>query len=534
MTAWHHRRIVLGALVISLVLGANCAARAEDTLVVGQAGDPLTLDPHANPGLVEASVMSNLFDTLIIFDKNMQIQSGLAVSWENPEPDRWIFHLRKGVKFHNGADLTASDVKYSIERVKNWKPYGGNTGVAFYLNGVDTVTALDPLTVEIRTKGPFGPMLRSLRAIYIVNKEYVEKLTAEKGVEVVGHAPMGTGAFKFVEWVPGDHVTMEGFDGWWAGKAGVERVVFRQIANNATRTAALLSGEIQIATELPPRDVQRVKDSPIANVTILEGMRTVNFRFDTVREKTPGVPGMPNPLRDLRVREAINYAIDTGTIIKVVMNGFASPAEQLAGHQHFGWSPNIKHLPYDPTMAKKLLAEAGFPHGFPLQVDSTNNRYVNDEQICLAVAQMLTKVEIKATCRARSKQIAFAEFNDKRILCCSMYIFSFVTPTADLAGNLETNLHTPTADGTYGASNGGDPSTPRYSNPEADKLIEAAGKETNEAKRQALLQRASETIMANYPLVPLHYQNDIYGILKKVAWTPKPDQYLTVSDATWR
>lgn len=334
--------------------------------------------------------------------------------------------------------------------MKNWQPYGGNSGIAVYISGIESVEVIDPLTVQINTYGLYGPLLRNLRAAYIMNKAYTEKMTAEQGIEEVGRSPMGTGPFQFVEWVPGDHMTMERFDDYWGEKAGVETVVFRQISNNATRTAALLSGEIQIATELPPRDVPRVENSPTTKVEILDGMRTVNFRFDTIREETPGIPGIPNPLRDVRVREAINYAINADAITKIVMNGFATPSTQLAGRQHFGWSPAIERSSYDPEKAKALLAEAGYEDGFPIRVDSPNNRYVNDEQICLAVAQMLTQVGLQATCRARPKQIFFREVQDDTIQCCSMFMFSFVTPTADIAGNLEANFHTPTADGLFG------------------------------------------------------------------------------------
>ena len=147
---------------------------------------------------------------------------------------------------------------------------------------------------------------------------------------------------------------------------------------------------------------------------------------------------------------------------------------------------------------------------------------------------MLTKVGIQASCRARSKQIVFKEFYDKTILCCSMFVFSYVVPTADIAGNMETNFHSPTADGLYGASNGGDPKTPQYSNPAVDKLIEAAAQETDTEKRKQILHKASDAIMADYPIVPLHYQNDIYGISKKVSWKPREDYYLTMYDATWK
>ena len=533
------RKLLVGGAAVLLAASAAmlpASGSMAQTLVIGQAGDGLTLDPHAFNGIVEASIMSNLFDPMIAFDKEMNIDpsKSLIESWENPEPERWVFHVREGVKFHNGAELTAEDVAFSLERMLNWEVFGAMTGIAFYINAIESVEVTGPHTVEVKTKGPFGPMLRHLRTVYVVNKAHVEQVTEEKGVEEVSRQPVGTGAFKLVEWVAGDHVTLERNDDWWAGEAGIEKVIFRQIANNATRTAALLSGEIQIATELPPHDVPRVESNGDTDVVVLDGMRTVNFKFDTGRDETPGIAGMKNPLQDKRVRMAINHAIDQDAIIKVVMNSFATPAEQISGRQHFGWSPNVERLAFDPDRAKELLAEAGYQDGFPLRVDSTNNRYVNDEQICLAVAQMLTKVGIQANCRARSKQIAFKEYYDKNILCCSMFVFSYVVPTADIAGNMETNFHTPTPDGKYGASNGGNPETPQYSNPEVDKLIEAAARETESEKRLALLQKASETIMADYPIVPLHYQNDIYGISNKVDWQPRPDYFLTMFDAKWK
>ncbi len=172
--------------------------------------------------------------------------------------------------------------------------------------------------------------------------------------------------------------------------------------------------------------------------------------------------------------------------------------------------------------------------GFPLRIDSTNNRYVNDESICLTVSQMLNKVGIQATCRARPKQVVFKEIYDPNILCCSMFVFSFVTPTGDIAGNLESNFHTPSSTSGYGAYNGGDAATPQYSNPAADLLIEAASAETDQDKRLKILQAASTVIMNDYAIVPLHYQNDIYGMSKTVDWQPRPDYFLTMFDAKFK
>src|SRR6516162_4247488 len=175
-----------GAAFVSLTVGATLAilatstpAQSAEPLVIGQAGDPVTLDAHGNNGIVEASVQSNIFETLVTLDKKMEIQPALATRWENPEPDRWVFHLRPGVKFQNGAPLTAQDVAFSFQRLINWKPFGVMTGLAFYFHGVKSVTALDPLTVELRTSGPFATMLRNMRTAYIVNEAYIEKVTTE-------------------------------------------------------------------------------------------------------------------------------------------------------------------------------------------------------------------------------------------------------------------------------------------------------------------------------------------------------------------
>ena len=516
------RQPLLAAKLLALAVLMGCwssLASAQDALIVGQVGDALTLDPHANIGIVEASMASNIFDPLVVLDKNMDVQPGLAETWENPDPVTWIFHLRQGVRFHDGSALTAEDVKFSIDRILGWKPFGTMGGVKAYIRPIASARVLDAHTVELKTKKPFGPMLRSLRTAFIVSKAHVEKITAEKGIEAVSLNPMGTGAFKLVEWAPGDYLKVVRNDDWWGGRPAVRTINFRQISNNATRVAALLSGEIHIATELPPRDVDVVKAHAQTTVVILDGMRTVNYKFDTIRDVTPGVPGMPNPLKKRKVRMAINHGINAEAIVKVVMNGYARPATQLAGDKHFGWNPDISRLPYDPVKARSLLAEAGYPDGFPLRIDSTNNRYVNDEQICLTVSQMLNKVGIKASCRARPKQVVFKEIYDPNILCCSMFVFSFVTPTADLAGNLESNFH---SDG-YGNR--------QYSNRAADVLIEAASSETDEDNRRAILQGASTVIMADFAIVPLHYQNDIYGMSKKVDWRPRPDYFLTMFDA---
>ena len=514
-----------------LLVGWAGTSVAQETLVIGQVGDAITLDPHANNGIVEASMASNIFDPMIILDKDMAVQPGIAVSWEAKDPVTWNFGIRKGVKFHDGTPLTAEDVKFSIDRILNWKSFGAMGGIKAYITPISSVRVIDQHTVEVKTVKPWGPILSTLRVVFITSKAHVEKVTKEKGVEAVSLNPMGSGAYKLIEWVPGDHLTMEANQNWWGGKPAVKTITFRQISNYATRVAALLSGEIHIATGLPVRDVKRVESNSATKVTVLDGMRTVNYKFDTTRDVTPGVPDIPNPFKKRKVRMAMNHAINSEAIIKVVMNGFARPATQLAGDKHLGWNPTIERLPYDPEKARQLLKEAGYPNGFKLRIDSTNNRYINDEAICLTVAQMINKVGVKATCRARPKQVVFKEIYDPKILCCSMFVFSFVTPTGDIAGNMESNFHTPTE--LYGGYNGGKPEQANYSNAAADLLIEAASAETDYNVRKTILQAASTVIMHDYPIVPLHYQNDIYGMSTKVNWTPRPDMFLTMFDAKW-
>ncbi len=505
-------------------LGAAPGSIAQEALIVAEQQSPNTLDPHANNGIPTASHASNFYDPLLVTDRSMTLQPALAESWENPDPTTWIFHLRPGVKFHNGAPLTAEDVKFSIDRVVNWEAFAGFGGVGYINCCIASTRVIDDLTVEVTTSEPFGPILRSLRTTYIVNKEHTEKIIADEGVEAVGQQAMGTGAFKLVEWVKGDRLTMERNDDWWGGEVGVPRVIFREISNQPTRVAALLSGEIHIAAELPPRDVQRVDNGDDTKAVLLDGMRTVGFRFDTIRDETPGVPGMANPLLDRRVRKAISHAIDADAIVKIVMDGKALTNTQMAGRHHFGFNPGIERPEHNIELGKQLLAEAGYEDGFPLTIDSSNNRYVNDEQICLAVAQMVNQVNIQATCRARPVNVfGTAIYRQGDQGEGSMWIFSHVTPTADIAGNLESNFHT--NDGVLGTFN------PGYTNPAVDSLIELANQTTDEAERRSHLQAAVSLIMEDAAYLPLHYQFEIYGMRSNVDWEPRPDSFMTMYDA---
>ncbi|WDR01317.1 ABC transporter substrate-binding protein [Devosia algicola] len=520
----NYRWIGIGAIVLCVAMSSS-SAFAEGELIIAEAQSPNTLDPQANNNIPTASISSNIYDTLVGMDRDMNVVPALALSWETPDATTWVFKLRPDVKFHNGADLTAEDVKFSIDRVANWEPEGGFGGVGYISCCIASTSVVDPLTIEIKTKEPFGALLRSLRTTFIMNKENTEKLMADGGIEAVSNSPMGTGAFKFVEWIKGDHISLVRNDDWWGPDVGIEKLTFREISSEPTRVAALLSGEVDIASNISPQNEARLQSSDGVSSIAVEGMRTVGYRFDAIRAQTPGIPGMDNPLLDRRVRQAIIESVDEDAIIKVVMNGKATINTQMAGRQHLGFNPRIERLPYDPEHAKTLLAEAGYADGFPLTIDSTNNRYVNDEQICLAVTQMITKIGIQATCRGRPASVfGPAIYQQGDAGDGSMWVFSHVTPTADISGNLESNFHS--NDGTFGAFN------PGYSNVAVDRLIELSNQTTDQDDRRAYLEGAVSLIMEDAVYLPLHYQFDIYGMRDSVQWEPRADGFMTMSDAT--
>ena len=373
------------ALLIGLALPGTAPAQQGARLTVGLSAEPTTLDPHLSGEIPAHNIARNIFDALLVRDEAMRLTGSLAESWRLVSPTTYQFKLRRGVKFHNGEPFNAEAVKFSIERQLTHPKSRAKAA----LGPVERVEIVDEYTVNVVSKGPFPVLLA--RMTYAGSGSVVmlpPKYVAEKGDDFAAH-PIGTGPFKFVEWVKGDRVTLEANPDYWRAKPKVQRVTFRFIPETATRIASLLNGETDIIENIPPDQVDRVAGSPNATVgKTSDGMIVAYYQFDTRAD---------SPVKNVKVRQAISHAIDWDTIVKDLLRGHARRRPVPLDPGDLGMNGAIKGYPYDPAKAKQLLAEAGFPSGFSFTMPTSNGRYMEDRAVSEAIAAYLGKVGIKAT-----------------------------------------------------------------------------------------------------------------------------------------
>ena len=487
------------------------------TLKVGLASGAYTMDPQAFNETATNSILSNIFDTLVRFDENIQIHPDLAVSWTNPEPKVWIIKLRKGVKFHNGNTFNADDVVFTFNRIKNWKKSGFKGKVSM----IDKVEKIDDYTVKFITKKAFPVFLRKLTYVNMLDKETVEG----KSDEWIGLHPIGTGPYKFVLWRKGDQIKFKANPNYWAGKPKFDDLIFRVLSNNATRTAAILSGEVDLINRVPVVDVNRIKNNDKLNTFVKPGLRLIYLQMDQFREKTPYVKSAngKNPFLDVRVRRALYYGINEDAIIKFIMKSFAVPAAQFSPSVVVGYDPSIKRVKYDPAKAKKLLAQAGYPNGFSVVLDAPNNRYINDAQIAQAVASSLAKIGITVKVNATPKSSFFPRTAKQDT---SFFLIGWASSDGDGSSILDGVIHSKDDVKGYGRYNNG-----KYSNPKVDKLIEESDANMNPPSRVKQMQEAQQiALVQDQNIIPLHYQVDIYASSKKIKFAPRTDSRIWAFD----
>lgn len=507
------KKIILGLATVALL----CTAGNAQTLRIGLASGAGSMDPYANNETATNSILSNIFDTLIAFDKDLQTYPALATSWNNPSPTEWVFKLREGVKFHNGNNFNADDVVFSIERIKNWDKSGFKGKVSM----IKGISKIDDYTVKITTNDPFPILLKKLTYVKILDKETL----AGKSDQWIGLNAVGTGAYSLESWRKGDSLKLNVNPNYWKGQAKYDKVLFRPLTNNATRVAAMLSGEVDIIDRVPVVDVDRVKNSDKLDFFVQPGMRLIFLQMDQDRDNSPYIKSHDgkNPFKDVRVRKALYYGINEDAIVKYVMKGFAQPAEQLYPSSIFGYDPSIgERAKYNPEKAKALLVEAGYPDGFEVVLDTPNNRYINDSQIAQAVASSLAKIGIKVKVNATPKSTFFAETGK---LNSSFLLLGWACGDGDASSILDADVHSYDEKG-YGRYNRG-----RYSNSKVDALIEKSAGIMDSDERLKVLQEAQKiALVEDQIFIPLHYQVDIYASSKKVYFEPRIDSFIWAFD----
>ena len=500
------------ALAAALGVGLSAAAGAK-TLRYSTSGDILGLDPYTNNEGPTNTMKSNLYEGLIHRAWDLSLHPALATDWKQTDPVTWRFNLRKGVKFHNGNPFTADDVIASLERIK--LPASNMT---FAVVSIDRIEKVDDHTIDIITKDPDPTLLLKLPLFWIMDREWLEAnnaMSIEEGATVKTFANLnvnGTGPFMLDEWVPDTRTVLVPNPNWWGTpEHNLTKAVFTPIGNNATRVAALLSGEIDLMYPVPLQDIPRLESTP--GVTALQGpeLRTIFLGFDQHRDELLDMPGSgKNPFKDARVRRAFYQAIDINAIKRVVMRGASSPTGLMIAPGINGFQPDMnERFPYDPEASKKLLAEAGYPDGFPVTFDCPNDRYVNDEAICLAVVPMLKRIGIDVKLNAQTKSLHFQKIGRKEDYNTSFFMLGW-TPGSYDAHNPLQQLMTLDGEG-QGTWNCG-----RYSNARVEELTDLISKEVDQDKRNAMIREAFKIHQDDVGHIPLHQQALAWGIGAKV------------------
>jgi peptide/nickel transport system substrate-binding protein len=486
-------------------------------LRIGLSADVTTLDPHFVAAQPNLTVGMHVFEGLVRVDERARIVPGIAQSWSTPDPLTWEIKLRPGVRFHDGSELTAEDIVFSLERPLTIK--GSPGGFAAYVRMITEKQVVDKHTLRLKTSKPYGPLLEDLAHVLIVSRRAARNATGEDFDS--GKAAVGTGPFRLEKFTRGDRVTLTRHDAYWAGAAPWQSVTLRIVPNDPTRTAALLSGELDAIENVPSADLARLRKSTAHRLAQTTSWRTILLHLDQHRTPPPGVmdksgkPLAQNPFKDVRVRQALSKALNRPAIAERVMDGLALPASNVVSPSVFGHDPAVKPEAYDPQGAKKLLAEAGYPDGFTMTLATPNNRYINDEQVAQACAQMFSRIGV--TTKVDAMPLA-AYLGKARGQEFGAALLGWGSLASDLALRSLAATHDP--DKGHGAWNWA-----RYSNPALDKLLERSLGTVDARKRESVARELSAYAAREVAFIPVHYQVVTWAMKRSLDYTARTDEF---------
>lgn len=493
------------ALCLALACAANLAIAK--TFKWSSASDIPTWDIHSQNNALANGVHASVYESLVYYNsRTFKIEPTLATSWKLISPTQMRLTLRKGVKFSDGSAFTAEDAVFSLQRAMS-----KNSNFGPYVAGFDRVVKVDDLTFDIFTKAPNPILLNQMTELRMMSKAWAEK---NKSLEVkdiktkdenfAHRNAMGTGPYMLKEWMPDQKMTLVTNPNWWgksqyAKEGNVTEIIYTPVKTENTRTAALLSGEIDMMLDPSPQDLPRLRNT--AALKVLDGVeyRTIFLGMDQHRDELVGssVKGK-NPLKDVRVRRALYQAIDIEGIHKVVMRGLSQNTGTLIAPQVNGWTKKTDaRYPYSTDNAKKLLAEAGYANGFEVDFACPNNRYINDEEICQSITSMWARIGVKAKLRTLPLVTYFPMIQRYE---ASIYMLGWGVPTLDALYSLQSLVRS------VGVGGDGNYNVGRYSNPQMDALVERIKKETDQKIRNELIEKALLLSHEDVSHIPLHNQ----------------------------
>jgi peptide/nickel transport system substrate-binding protein len=516
------RKILLAAAAATLLAAPASAA----TFRYAFQGDLNALDPYTLNETFTLGALGNVMEGLTKRDKDLKIIPGLAERWETSDDGkRWRFYLRRNVKYHDGSPFTADDVIFSAERAQ-----ADGSQIKSRLPDKFKIEKVDDHTVDFVMPQPNPILHYEWDTWYIFSKPWADKVGATKPQSATATSlnawaltANGTGPFRLESHQPGVKTVFKPNPDWW-GKPehNLTEVIFTTIKSDATRVAALLSGEIDMMDPVPVQDIERIKSSP--NVTVMTGpeLRTIFLNMDSFRDELlySNVKGK-NPFKDARVRKAFYQAIDIEAIKSRVMRGNSAPSSILISPLLFSRAAEIKRHPYDVEAAKKLLAEAGYPNGFEVTMDCPNDRYVNDEAICQAVAAMLARANVKVQLNAQPKAKYFEKAGPTAKYDSSFNLLGWTPGSFDSWNVLGNITHCRDASGKGGQFNYGG-----YCNPNVDALADKILVESDTAKRDAMILEAFKIVHEEAGIIPLHQQTLAWGVSKKTKIVQRADNQI--------
>jgi len=492
-------RSIAGAAVLAVALAGAGLSDAK-TLKMAYDADPVSLDPHEqlSGGTLQLSHM--LFDPLVRWTKALGFEGRIAESWERLDDTTVRFNLRQGVKFHSGNTLTAADVLWTYERLKTSPDFKG-IFVPFVAMNV-----IDDHTIDIVTDGPFPLVLHNATYIFAMDSKFYagRDEIIKHGDSFASQNASGTGPFIITDREQGVRVEFTRFADYWdtASPGNVDKIVFTPIAEDPTRVAALLSGDVDFIAPVPPNDMARIASDPNVDLVTMTGTRIITLQMNQDRVEA---------FKDTRVRLAITYAINNRGIADKIMKGFGTAAAQMSPEGYLGYNEALTPR-FDVAKAQALMAEAGFGDGFTISMMCPNNRYVNDAKICEAAANMLAKIKIKVNLTTMPKAQYWPKYDER---AADIMMIGWHSDTEDSANFYEFLAMTPNADTGRGQYNSG-----AYSNAEVDSLTEASLLETDEAKRAEMLRKIEQILFDEAAYVPLHWQDLSWAARKGVNIEP--------------
>jgi len=481
-------KILRNLATASAILVAAAGMGSAQTLNFAYDADPVSLDPHEqlSGGTLQLSHM--VFDPLVRWNKDLGFDPRIATEWERIDDTTMLFHIREGVTFHSGNELTAEDVVYTIERLKSSPDFKG------IFAGWSSATAVDDYTVEVKTDGPSPLILHTATYVFPLDKKFY----TEGGDEIAKHGDSfasqnvsGTGPFTVAEREQGVKVTFERNADYWDTESpgNVQTAILTPIKEAPTRVAALLSGDVDFIAPVPPTDLERIENDENTNLVTMTGTRIITLQMNQERNEA---------LADVKVRQAIVHAINNEGIVQKIMKGFGTVAAQQSPEGYVGHNPNLEPR-FDVEKAKALMEEAGYADGFSATMMCPNNRYVNDYKICEAAAAMLAKIGIEIDLTTMPKAQYWPKFDER---AADIMMIGWHSDTEDSANFNEFLTMTPNADTGRGQYNSGN-----YSNVEVDSLTMASLTETDEQKRADMLQKVEQILYDEAAFVPLHWQD---------------------------